>query len=230
MVRNADLILIVLDIFNLSQLAVVKKELHKAGIRINKKHPDVKIRKTSKGGLTIATTVPLTKLTSETIKAIMAEYRIHNAEVLLRDDIVLEELIDVLAKNRVYKKAIVILNKTDSASSELILDAGKKLSEALFISADKGTNLDSLRESIFNALEFIHVFMKPQGREADLEEPLIIKKGSNVSDVCERLHKDFKNRFRFARIWGKSARYEGQRVGLEHRLEDGDIISLILER
>lgn len=229
-VRNADLILILLDVFNLQQMDVVQRELEKAGIRINKKPPEVRIKKTGKGGLTIGSTVNLTKIDAETIKAVLSEYRINNAEVLLREDVSVDELIDSIAKNQVYIKALFVVNKADLASKEQLAAAIGRIQKPLLISAEEGLNLDLLKEEMYRALEFIHVYMKPQGGEADLKEPLIMKKGSTVEDVCGRLHKDFKRRFRFARIWGGSVRFEGQRVGLNRVLKDGDVVSLVLEK
>jgi small GTP-binding protein len=229
-VRNSDLILIILDIFNLGQTEVVETELRGAGIRVNDKPRDVRIKKVSRGGIHVSSTVPLTRLDDALIKTILSEYRVHNANVLIREDISEDELIDVLSKNRVYIPALTVINKVDLAPKVLLKQVKRQFSDAVFISADQGANLEDLKERIFRSLEFIHVYMKPQGKEADLEEPLIIKKGSTVDDVCNALHRDFKGRFRFARVWGDSARFDGQRVGLEHTLEDNDIVSLVLEK
>jgi small GTP-binding protein len=229
-VRNSDLILIILDVNHTEQLKVVEKELQRAGIRINKKPPKIRIKKTSKGGIRLGSTVPLTNLNEKIVKAVLAEYKVHNADVLIREDSGVEDLIDAIARNRVYIPAKTIINKIDVASENKLSELIKTNPDSIMISADKGANLDTLNEEIYKSLRFIHVYMKPQGKEADMEEPLIIKKGSNVEDVCNKLHRDFKNRFRYARVWGDSVRYRGQRVGLEHLLKEGDILSLILEK
>jgi small GTP-binding protein len=228
-VRNADLILILLDIQNLKHMDVVLDELNNAGVRINKKPPVLRIKKKAKGGIRIGSTTPLTKLDENVIKSVLSEYKIHNAEVLIREDIAVDQLIDGVAKNRVYIRGLVILNKIDLVSDEVRKKAERKFPDAIQISAEKDVSLDGLKEEIFRALNFIHVYMKPQGKEADLEEPLITREGSTVLEVCETLHRDFKTRFRFARVWGGSVKFGGQRVGLDHVLKDGDILSLILE-
>jgi small GTP-binding protein len=229
-VRNSDLILIILDVNHPKQLEVVEKELQKAGIRINKKPPKIRIKKTSKGGIRVGSTVSLKDLNEKIVKAVLAEYKVHNANVLIREDAAVEDLIDAIARNRVYIPAKIIINKIDVAPEKKLPGLKKALPDSLMISADKGVNLDTLKEEIYKSLRFIHVYMKPQGMEADMEEPLILKKGSNVEAVCIKLHRDFKNKFRYARVWGDSVRYRGQRVGLDHRLKDGDILSLILEK
>jgi small GTP-binding protein len=229
-VRSADLILILLETQKLDQLGVVEKELDKAGIRINQKPPDVRIRKTVRGGIRFNSTIPLTKLDEQMVKEALSEFRIHNAEVLLRADVSIDELIDAISKNRVYVPGLLVVNKIDLATKETLSGIKEALPESLLISAEKDSNIGLLREKIYGSLKFIQIFMKPQGEEADLGEPLIIKEGSTVEDVCYRLHKDFQKKFRFARVWGKSARYDGQRVGIDHLILDGDIVSLVLEK
>lgn len=229
-IRNSDLILFILDIFNISHLKVLEDEINRAGIRVNKRPPAVRIKKTSRGGLRINSTVPLTRLDFETVKNVLSEYRIHNGEVLIREDISIDELIDAIAKNRVYVKSVVVVNKIDLAPKNLLNKVKKELPDSIFISADKGVNMETFKETIYKHLGFIHVFMKPQGGEADFEEPLVVKEGSTVEDVCNRLHKGFRKRFRFARVWGPSVRFDGQRTGLEHRLLEGDVLSIVLEK
>lgn len=229
-VRNSDLILIILDVFDQDHLDVVLRELHGAGIRPNQRPRDIRIKRISRGGIRISSTVELSRLNEDLIKAILSEYRVHNAHVLIREDITEDELIDALASNRVYVPAQIVINKVDLAPEDLLNKTCLRFPDAVYISADKGQGIEGLKDRIFKALDFIHVFMKPQGKEADLEEPLIIKKHSTVRDVCDTLHRDFTRRFRFARIWGVSVRYDGQRVGLDHLLADGDVISLILEK
>ena len=95
------------------------------------------------------------------------------------------------------------------------------------VSAYSGLNIDQLKEEIFQQLGFIRIFMKPTGEKADLEEPLIIRKPATVEDVCRKLHRDFVDKFRYAKVWGSSVKHDAQRVGLPHELKDGDILSVV---
>ena len=72
----------------------------------------------------------------------------------------------------------------------------------------------------------MRIYMKEPRKEADLKLPLIIFTRAKIEDVCHKLHKDFVSKFKFARVWGKSAKFPGQRLMLNHVLQDGDILEL----
>jgi len=225
-IRSCDLILLLIDVFNFQQLQVLEKELYDAGIRINQRPPDVTITKTLKGGVLVSSTVEL-GIDHGTIKTILGEYKMHNALVNIREDVTADQIIDVVRGNRMYIPAIMVINKVDLADREYVRSLPK---EAIKISADLELNLDELRDAIYDTLGFINIYMKPQGDKADLEEPMIMREGATVGDVCDRLHKDFRRKFRYARVWGGSAKHAGQRVGLDHGLVDGDILTIIIQK
>jgi small GTP-binding protein len=227
--RNADLILIIVDVFHPQQYDILAKELYDAGIRINTKPPVVVIHKASRGGITVNSTVDL-ELDDKMIKAVLAEYKIHNAEVLIRERITLDDLIDVVIGNRKYIRALTVINKIDLVSSERLQILMERFQDAVTISAAVGINIEALRERVYNALRFICIYMKPQGGAPDMENPLVIKRDSTVSDVCSTIHREFVEKFRYARIWGNSSKYGGQRVGLSHVLADGDVVSIVMRK
>ncbi len=74
---------------------------------------------------------------------------------------------------------------------------------------------------------FIRIFLKEANKKADMEEPLIMTKGSTIHDVCNKLHRDFIDKFKFARLWGPSAKFDGQVFRkLNKGLADKDILEL----
>jgi hypothetical protein len=93
------------------------------------------------------------------------------------------------------------------------------------ISITQGYNIDRLKERIFEGLGVIRVYSKPPGQKPDLSEPYVIKAGSTVQELAGKVHKDFLQNLAAARIWG-SATHDGQMVGRDHVLCDGDIIEL----
>ncbi len=216
-VRQADLVLIVTDVFTLDSVRIIKKELYEGGIRLDEKPPDIVIKKKATGGLTIKSTVDLS-LSEQTIKDILREHKIHNGEIIIREDITIDRLIDAIMGNRVYIPSITVVNKIDLFKIDVPPNV-------IPISAEKRVNLDRLMEEIYRKLDFIRVFLKPPGGKAD-NEPMILKRGARVEDVCRKLHRDLLRNFRYAKVWGRSVRFDGQRVGLDHVLEDGDVLTI----
>lgn len=228
-VRNTNLVLFIIDVFQLQHYEVLKDELYQAGIRLNQTPPDVVIKKQDRGGIVVSSTLDL-DLEDDLIKAILNDYKIHNAHILIRENIDVDQLIDVIMGNRVYIPAIVAVNKVDLADQGSLEIANDKFPEASFISADLDHNLDIVQDKIYDALDFIRLYMKPQGEPADMDEPMIVQSGTTIGDVCDKLHRDFRRKFRYAQIWGKSAKHPGQRAGIDHMLMDQDIITLIMNK
>ena len=111
--------------------------------------------------------------------------------------------------------------------------AGALVSElnlVLEVSAKTGEGIDKMKDFIFDNLHFMSIYLKPQGKEADLVEPLIVKDTSTVRDVCTKLHRDFVRKFRYARVKGPSAKFDWQRVGLDHVLKDDDLLTVITRK
>ncbi|RMF06839.1 TGS domain-containing protein, partial [Candidatus Woesearchaeota archaeon] len=86
--------------------------------------------------------------------------------------------------------------------------------------------IEELKEMIFEKLDLIRIYCKEVGKKADLEVPLIMKRGCTVKDMCEKLHRDFVRKFKFAKVWGPSAKFPGQKFKLKHELKDEDIVEL----
>jgi len=225
-IRNSDLILIMVDVFNPKHHKTLLKEVYDSGVRVNQRKSDVKIVKTSKGGINVGSTVKLTKMDKKTIEDVLREFKINNANVVIREDINVDELIDVIEGNKVYIPSIVVLNKIDMMEKGKIEKVKQKMKPDLCISADKGTNVDELKELIFKKLEIIRIYLKEYNKKADMEEPLILWKRATLKDLCLKLHKDFVAKFKFAKIWG-SSKFPGQHIKkLNYELKEGDIIEL----
>jgi small GTP-binding protein len=226
--RNADLIMLVLDVFQPAQLKVLKKELHKMGVRLNTQPPDITIEKSSRGGLGITSTCKLTKLNKATVRDILNVYGIQHGNVIIREDISDDDLIDVVTGNRRYIPAIVVLNKIDLVNSEYLVQVKKKIGEEFTpISADQKINIEDLKEVIYNKLNFIRVYLKPRSKEADLEEPLIVTAGSSISDICTKIHRKFSEQAKYALVSGTSVKFNSQRVGKDHIVHDQDIVTIV---
>jgi hypothetical protein len=228
--RNADLVVMVLDVFQPQHQELILEELDHIGIRPNQSPPDVRVKRRKIGGVKLASTVPLTHLDEKSIRSILNEYGVHSADVLIREDVNMDRFIDSLDSSIVYIPLLVVVNKIDLVGQEYLEEVKRRLPDALYIAADKQLNIDELKEEIFQRLELIRIYLKPQGKKADMEEPLIVRKGSTVENVAQRLHRDFVRNFRHANVWGKSVKFPGQKIGLEHVLEDKDIVRIIVKK
>ena len=226
--RGADLVLIVLDVFQPHHLSVLKKELREAGLRLDEEPPDIVVEKTSIGGISINAQVSI-KVSERLVKEIMRVYGLHNGRVIIREpNLTDDQLIDVLNGNRIYLPSLAVLNKIDLVNKGFTQEIQSKIGNNFIpVSADAGINIDALKEAIYQKLGFIRIYMRPKGSETDFDEPLIIKSGSTVQDVCDKIHRNMAKNFRYGLVWGKSAKFAGQKVGLDHRLVDEDIITIV---
>lgn len=226
--RSADLVLLVLDVFQPYLREVLVNELGNIGIRLNQLPPNITIEKASSGGIAVAQQTKLTKITTKHVRDILHLYGVVNARVVIREDVTSEQLTDCIMGNISYARCLTVLNKIDLVDECFLEDIRSKLgTDMVEISADAGTNIELLRKRIYQELKFIRVYMRPKGGETDFEEPLVIREGDTVEDVCIKLHRNMRRGFRYGMVWGKSVKFGGQRVGLRHILADEDILTIV---
>ena len=226
--RSADLVLLVLDVFQPYHENVLVTELGNIGIRLNQLPPNITIEKSGMGGIAVAQQVKLTKITEKHLKDILHIYGMTSARVVIREDLTSEQLADHIAGNISYSKSLTILNKIDLVDKEFLKDLKTKIkSEVIEVSANSDINVELLKEKIYEKLSFIRIYMRPKGGETDFKEPLIAREGDTVEDVCNKLHRKMKRQFRYGMVWGKSVKFGGQRVGLDHTLQDEDVLTII---
>ena len=156
-------------------------------------------------------------------------------------DLILEELnrrrIRVLKKGQERKpeigqypkNALLIGNKADLKEAQgncrQLLDRFSKEYPVLCISAKENLNLEEAKKEIFSILDIVRSYTKAPGKNPDFNDPVILPKGSRVLDFASHIHKDFAQKLKFARIWGKE-KYDGQMVPRDYVLKDGDVIEL----
>ena len=226
--RSADLVLLVLDVFQPYHEDVLVNELGNIGIRLNQLPPNITIEKAAMGGIAVAQQVKLTKITERHLKDILHLYGIVSARVVIREDISSEQLSDHIAGNISYSKSLTILNKIDLVDKNFLKELKTKIkTDVIEVSANSDINIELLKEKIYEKLSFIRIYMRPKGGETDFKEPLIAREGDTVEDICNKLHRRMKREFRYGMVWGKSVKFGGQRVGLSHILQDEDVLTII---
>jgi ribosome-interacting GTPase 1 len=128
-----------------------------------------------------------------------------------------------------YKPVLVLVNKCDDESADEDLEIFCALLEEdwplLAISATTGRNLDRFKRRVFEELDIIRVVSKAPGREPDYGTPFVLDRGTSVEEFAEKVHQDFARKMKLARVWGSGV-HEGQAVGRDHELQDGDVVEL----
>jgi len=229
--RSADIVLLVLDIFQPYHENVLINELSNIGIKLNQNPPNIVIEKSTTGGIAVAQQVKLKKMSIKLLKDILNVYGYTSARVVIREDIDSEQLVDFITGNKTYAKAITILNKIDLVDKKFLKKTSKKIkNEFISVSADANINIEALKGRIYDELQFIRIYMRPKGGKTDYKEPLIIRNGNSILDVCNKLHRKLRKDFRYGLVWGKSVKFGGQRVGLNHVLLDEDVLTIIKTR
>jgi ribosome-interacting GTPase 1 len=157
----------------------------------------------------------------------------------------LEETIEILAQHRIlplrekqedetghgafYVPILVVVNKYDgeqfAENFEILCELLSQEWPLIPVSATTGTNLDQLKDAVFEHLNLMRVYSQPPGMEADLTKPFVLEKGSTVEEFAAQVHHDFYEQLKSARVWGSGA-FDGQMVGRDHVLREGDIVEL----
>merc|ERR1712147_545235 len=226
--RTCNLILIVLDVLKpLHHKKIIEKELEGFGIRLNKKPPNLSVTRKEKGGINLTTTCQQSILDNDMVKSILGEFRICNADVVLREDATEDDLIDVIEGNRVYIPVIYVLNKIDQISIQE-LDIIYKIPHCVPISAHHKWNFDDLLEKIWDWLALVRISPKPKGQLPDYTAPVVLQQGkTTIENFCDNIHKTIMQNFRCALVWGASVKHQPQKVGREHELVDEDVVQVV---
>eukprot|EP00878_Enallax_costatus_P003091 GHUV01003290.1.p1 GENE.GHUV01003290.1~~GHUV01003290.1.p1 ORF type:complete len:370 (+),score=92.02 GHUV01003290.1:198-1307(+) len=227
--RTCNLILIVLDCLKpLTHKKLIERELEGFGIRLNKKPPKITFKKKDKGGIAFTTNVQGTgKLDLDAVKAVCAEYKIHNADIHLAEDYDIDDLVDVIEGSRVYIPAIYVVNKIDQITLEE-LEVMDKLPHYCPVCAYHEWNLDGLVEMVWEYLDLVRVYTKPKGKLPDFNEPVVLHRANaSIEGFCNKIHKTMLKQLKYAHVWGSSVKHRPQKVGKDHVLEDEDIVQIV---
>ena len=217
-----------------SDLRTIRGELYNANIRLMEKPARITIKIRPRGGIGLRYNGKQ-ELDQDDVKAIMNELGFSNASVYFGQPMVTaEQLIDHIMGNRIYTPELVIINKSDLGQEdgdEALITEKIGHSHWIKVSALKELEIPALRHKIFLELHLIRVYLKPPQQEADMDDPIILSKDATIETLCKKLHKTFITYYRYALIWGKSAKHPGQKfINMDHKLLDGDIVSIYLKR
>jgi len=225
--RTADLVLMILDATKKDiHKELLTRELDEVGIRLNQKKPDIYFKVKKGGGVGFNSTLPLTNCDEKMVRMILAEYKIHNAEVLFREDATLDQFIDVISDNRIYMNCLYVYNKIDQISLEEV-DRLARGEHNVVISCEMKLNLDFLLEKLWEHLDLLRVYTKKPGMPPDFSDSIIMRNGVTVKHTCHTIHRTLVDDCKYALVWGTSTKFNPQRVGLSHLMNDEDVIQVV---
>lgn len=237
-IRNADLVIIVIDLSTdgIEQLEILLTEFKKARIKLNEHTTKIKLEKSAGTGL-ITINSDYFPGGREALILYLQNLKINNGVITLEGPTTEEELFEFIRIKSLYLRTIIVATKGDvPASKQHFLDLKKHIKnkysnrfELIPISVkfegSKINNPEIITEKLFLSLELIRVYT----RNIDgviATKPIVLKKGATIREVAEKLGSMFLKNFRYAKIWGKSIKFDGQHTGLEHELFDQDIVQI----
>lgn len=157
----------------------------------------------------------------------------------------LQEAVEILEENRIvaphrkdrytgerlptYKPMLVLVNKFDDEDCyefyEIFVELLEEDWPLVPVSATTRRNLNVLKQAVYDELGIMRIYSKPPGREPDYSSPFVMEKGGTVEDFARKIHLDFYENLKAARVWGQGV-YDGQTVGRDHILHEGDVVEL----
>ena len=156
----------------------------------------------------------------EDILSVLRELRIFPEGVAIPED---------LKKPPLIKNLLVVVNKMDEAEDREDYEVFLELSEiklpSVGISTLTGHNLMAFTEKIYDISGIMRVYTKAPGKEPDLSAPFVLPKESTLEELALKIHKDFIDKLRFAKIWGKAV-FDGQMIQRDYILQDGDVVEI----
>lgn len=226
--RNSDMItfFLAMDDKPLERLDIILHEFDGAGIRLNEDKPDVRVYKKDRGGINLLGGHLLQCAKKDAIDT-CRDFGIINADVRINRTMGLEGFVDALDPSTVWKRAFVILNKTDLAKQDEVKRVIKLIKTrynlpTIPISIKQHQNLEKLKQAMWDISGLIRTYTITNPKK----DPVVLPQGSTVLDFAMHIHKDFAEKFKYARVWGNSVKYASQRVGKEHVLREGDVVEL----
>lgn len=220
--RAADLLIVMTDVKRVPAFEGMVAELLGAGIRINEDKPKVIIEKKTSGGLDVFSNIKQS-IDKETIKEIAREYGIKSGSITLQENITLDRLFDSFSENRTYIPTLWVINKVDEEPNYKDQIDG----EYIAISADKGEGIDELIKAMWKALKFVTVYLVKPEEEIGRGSPIVMKEGDTLKDVALKIGPDFAASKKIVKIWGIGAKFPGQEMSFETKIQEGMQIRFI---
>ena len=215
--RNGDLLVCVLrgdkETIEYSMDTIIK-EFTLSNIIINRKKPSITVNKSGNQGIEIVGSSNVID-GADKLYSIL-EQRYAHIIVRVEEKAKVDDILEAMDITKSYKKVIGIW-----------LD-GKENYNYKGILIHPFKDINDIKKVIYNNLDLIIVYTRKPGEKDNDNIPVALRKGSTIKDLCNMLHKDFIDKFKFARIWG-SGKYPGQQVSVDSVLSAKDIVELYVK-
>lgn len=205
-VRNSHMVIVLIKEDEEKEMALIRKEFERAQIILNKERPKLRIKKNSGGGISFISP-HLCSVKEDVLKSTLISHGVHNAIIEFYGKTTFDEFLEALNDALVYIRMIKF--KRDEFGSD--------------------SQVESIKKKIWDSLALINIFTKQPGRDKE-KRPLTLAGGSTIKDAALKIHKDFINKFDYARVWGKSVKYQGQIASIDHQLADGDAVEFHIKK
>lgn len=158
---------------------------------------------------------------------------VNNADTIL---LVIEKINELEEINKLIRnknaKRIIVFNKIDeheeSNKRKIAENLKSKKYNYILISTKTNEGIEDLKEKIFKSFNIIRIYTRQPGKKED-DFPVILKPESTLEDVAEKVLHGFSKRVKYAKVWGPSSKFSGQKIGLKHVVKDKDIIEFYTE-
>jgi len=228
--RNADGVILMVDLAEdpTGRYLMVAGELEKSRVLTSEPEGEVEIERRGHGSeIQFIWEGKLEGCSVEEVVKLLRGYKIRSALVRVRGRVTLDLVEDAVFGNAVYRPTLVVANKADLEGSATTLEGLREAArplEVVPLSALETPKLaDALGAKLFDLLGVTRVYTKEPGREPS-RSPVVAHRGMTVGELAKAIHSDFYRRFKYARLWGPSANFPGERVGQDRALTDGDIV------
>ena len=210
LVKNADSLLIVVR--NKEEFTNIKDFLENNGVYLRKPRGKVVIDRSRHGreGIRIVVLGKLIGTNENEVRNYLESFGIKSALVKIMGEVSLDDIEKEVFETAVYKLGVVATVEPFELPDVPVININ---------------DIEKLKEALFKSLDVIRVYTKEPG-EKPTSEPLTVKRGTTVIEIAKKLHNELADNFKYARVWGKSVKFPGQKVGADYVLEDGDIIEI----
>jgi hypothetical protein len=132
-------------------------------------------------------------------------------------------------RRHTFRPMLVVANKADNeqwdADAAVLCELVCRDWPLVAISVTHSRSIERFKQAVYDQLGIMRIYAKPPGKEPDYSAPFVMKKGGMVEEFAAKVHKDFVEHLKSARVWGQGV-YDGQLVGRDHVLHDGDVVEL----